>query len=72
MAKLIPLEEVEKIFNKYNISTENGIREKILSLPTIDPIEEIDEMIEEWKWWNSDYSWNYLEELKSRLYPPTI
>lgn len=42
MSTYIKLEDVQKIFNKYNISPENGIIQKINSLPSIDFKEIID------------------------------
>ena len=47
MSKYIKLEDVQKIFNKYNISPGNGIIKKINSLQSIDPQAMIQEMIEE-------------------------
>lgn len=49
--KLIPLEEALKSTESwvYPSDDEIRIRKKILSLPTIDPIEEIDKMQEELK-----------------------
>ena len=41
----IKLEDVQNIFNKYNISPENGIIQKINSLPSIDPQEMIENII---------------------------
>lgn len=89
--KLIPLEEVRKIYNKNRYSQKvsdwytescpnvvvdvisiNAI-EELESLPTIDPITTIDEMIEEYKmnWayieWTVQFIDVILSDLKTRL-----
>lgn len=47
MSTYIKLSDVQKIFNKYNISPENGIIQKINSLPSISFEEMIKQEIEE-------------------------
>lgn len=79
MSKLIPLEEVENILKKYfpdhwKWKIYSFIQE-IDSIPTIDPIQTIDELQEEIKkspdYMNDKLAWpvreKLLEELKSRL-----
>lgn len=68
----IKLEDVQKIFNKCNISSENGILKKINSLPSVSFEEMIKEMIEEMR--NKEYMYDLdmvkidaLQELLNKL-----
>lgn len=82
--KYIPLEEVEKVFNA-RIKLADSYYERpeleetfnfIKEIPTIDPIEEIDEMIEEKRQEDPEFQFDNdlielqiktLQELKSRI-----
>ena len=81
--KLIPLEEAEKVFQKYiHLAKKNHhktitipmfevVADDIKEIPTIDPFSTIDEMIEEYKndsvALTNAYRIDWLQELKSRL-----
>lgn len=93
MTKLIPLEEVENLFKKMKMWDNHEIQDYVKwwnewlritnsfldELTTIDPIEEIEKMIEDRvykrkNFWASDEEIaeeDILLELKSRLYPLT-
>jgi len=67
--KLIPLEEVQNIFQQMDWTplSISQAKDDINSMRTIDPIATIDKMIEEESKDNQEYTVYTLEELKSRI-----